>query len=578
MESNVPLIVTILLQATVILLCLLFIYRLFQLYRIYVSKTHLESAFDSIDDPLAIVSNDYHIQRVNRAYAALVGDSFTELIGKRCYTVLRGRSSPCEDCRLPRVLSTGMKQYVSHSPHPKLPERRTLSFTFYPFLEKNGKRLCVVEHIRDITELENLRRDLEERNRVLEETGQNLRKAQREIKDELDLARQVQQGTLPKSVPEYEPLKLDFAYQPIESVGGDVYDFVPLPGNRLGIFIGDASGHGLSSAFVSTISKMLLKSHSLDDVTVDELLVRMNRDLLENVNTSHYLTCWWGIYDPQDNSLTYARAGHPVPILIRESGEIRVLDASGTFAGIIEDPRYERRKVFLRKGDRCYMFTDGIYEVTDKMSDGTKMLGYKRFREIVASANRRPFPELISTIKGGLGDFLYEDDYTLITMEINHEGVRKLPDHLPGFTPTDIISQLTVRTMEELEPWLPSIARTMSKRGFAKSDTEVVTRGITILTAGALAHGDERHAGTTATLTYTIDDTVVKAAIAGENKGFAPAAEGAERKRRTAADLDFVRENTDTMGWSEDGAAVYFVKKRGTGVTPASPSGDEEGA
>jgi sigma-B regulation protein RsbU (phosphoserine phosphatase) len=557
MDSNLPLVVTILLQAAIILLCLLFIYRLFQLYRIYVSKTHLESAFDSIDDPLAIVSNDYHIQRVNRAYAALVGDSFTELIGKHCYTVLRGRPTPCEDCRLAKVLSTGMKQYVSQSPHPKLPDTRTLSFTFYPFLEKNGKRLSVVEHVRDITELEELRRGLEERNRILEETGQNLRRAQRDIRDELDLARQVQQGTLPTKPPDHDALRINQAYQPIESVGGDVYDYVRLPGNRLGLFVGDASGHGLSSAYVSTIAKMLLNHHSSEDLPVEELLDRMNRDLLENINTSHYLTCWWGIFDPHDNSLTYARAGHPTPILIHKNGEAITLDGSGTFAGIIDTPQYERRKVFLHKGDRCYLFTDGIYEVIDKMSDGTSMLGYQRFYDIVTTTNRLAFDELIPAIKGRLGDYLYEDDYTLITMEVTSEGLREMPDTLPGFALTDVISLLTLRSMEEAEGWLPVISRTMAKCGFPDTLTEQTCRAITELVSNAFTHGNTNDRPKNVTLAYSIEQTGVKVAVTGEQ----PQSDRTriERSPRRAP-LPFIEEFADSFGHTDKGDVVYFTK------------------
>ncbi|MBD3344551.1 MAG: SpoIIE family protein phosphatase [Chitinivibrionales bacterium] len=393
-------------------------YKRYPMHLIVKSKTHLQTTFDSIDDPLSIIDKDYTLIRVNKSYASLVGYNFKQALGQKCYHVLRKRNEPCLDCKMKRVLGYKNKQITERSPHPVHPNDGVISITFYPFNDTKGSDNAVVEHIRDITELERLKGHLEEQNAVLAQATDKLRKANDHTREELDLARQIQLGIMPRHIPEIPGLKIAATYHPVESVGGDLYDFISFSDSKLGVFIGDASGHGLASSFIGTISKIVLYNHTKQEMPASGLFDRMNKDLLHNIHTGHYVTSFWGVIDLTDNSITYARAGHPKPVVISEQQDLNILSASGTFLGIIDNPEYEQNTYHFQKGDRLYLFTDGIYEVMGEQQEHKKgVLGYKKFQDILLSCNQLPFPKVIPGIEQQLCQYIYEDDYTLIVIE-----------------------------------------------------------------------------------------------------------------------------------------------------------------
>lgn len=396
------------------------LYRKFPIHLIYRSKIHLQATFDSINDALAIIDDHYIIHRVNSAYARLVGRRFPDILFKKCYEVLRGRCEPCTDCRMAEVLRKHKELVTERSPHPSHPESGAVSLTFYPFVFSKQETSGVVEHIRDITTLERLKSELEHQNLTLSETTRSLEKEQARTREELELARKIQLGIMPQQVPELPGLRIAATYRPVEEVGGDLYDFISFGPEELGIFIGDASGHGLASAFIATICKMTLYSHSRDQLTPSELMHRLNRDLMRHIRSGHYLTGFWGMLNLRRGTFWYTRAGHPGPVLISRNQEVTLLKSVGTFVGILDNPKYEEKEVNFRTGDRLYLFTDGIYEVMHEQSaSDERVLGYKRFQEILLSCNDAPFDELIPRIQKRLSHFTYEDDYTLIVLEYN---------------------------------------------------------------------------------------------------------------------------------------------------------------
>jgi sigma-B regulation protein RsbU (phosphoserine phosphatase) len=399
------------------------VYRRFPVHKIYRSKIHLESSFDSIDDPVAVVNDQFRVVRANRAYATFVDRPITALHDQHCYALLRGRDEPCADCRLTETLESKRRQYVSQSPHPRK-GGGSISLTFFPFWTRKGTTATpsIVEHVRDTTELEQLKANLERKNRLLEQTTEELTDAQATLYQEIDLARQVQQNIFPKTIPPMPGIRIALTYHPIESIGGDFYDFIPLSETRLGIFIGDASGHGLPAAFVSTLAKMSLYYCAKNDLQPADLLTAMNLDLARNIRTGHYLTCFYGIFDTATNLLTFARAGHPKPLVIGADGATEVLKSPGTLLGILESYRFQQETYQCRLGDRLYLFTDGVFVATIDKGVPQQAFDANRFHEIVGKHNHLPYSEVIPAISEELSHFVYEDDYTLIVIEVTGDG------------------------------------------------------------------------------------------------------------------------------------------------------------
>ncbi len=395
------------------------LYRTFPVGAIYKSKTHLEHAFDSFDDPLAVIDGSYVLRRVNRAYTLLVGRDYSSCLGKRCYAVLRGSSEPCEDCRMPQTLRSRNRQVVTHSPHPSGGADAWISLTFFPFSGRDQQSPpAVVEHVRDITELEELRDRLQNKNLLLERTSEELREAQATLMTEIDMAREVQESVLPKVLPEVEGLLLDVLYQPVESVGGDMYDIIPFRNGRTGIFIGDASGHGLPAAFVSTMAKMSLYHHTRQELESSDLLQRINVDIASNIRTSHYLTCVWCTFDSAEGTLRYVRAGHPRPIVVKPGGDTLELDAPGSLVGILDRVSFTERTYQCTKGERIFLFTDGVFAPPEGASMKSITQSIDPFRDLLASCASMPFKDVIPWLRAELAKETREDDYTVLVMEV----------------------------------------------------------------------------------------------------------------------------------------------------------------
>lgn len=418
----IPLSLLIIIAATLFALAvaIAIAYWKFPLHLIYKSKVGYESMLDAVNDPLAVVSGDYVVQRANRAYFSLVAGSFKSSIGERCYALLRGRSEPCTDCRMSHALAHQKQEVVERSPHPSGKGTIRLSFSPFALDTESQNAHHVIEHIRDISVLEQLKSDLEEKNKTLAQAMRTLKQAQRNIREDLRLARQIQEGILPKSAPQFKGFSISLTYHPVADVGGDLYDFLSVTPEKLGVFVGDASGHGLASSLIGTISKMSLFNNSKQEMPPHDIITAINRDLYMNIQTNHYLTCFLGFFDQVQQSFTYSRAGHPIPVVLRKDGTILTLNSAGTFAGVIEDAAFEEATFTYRKGDRFFIFTDGIYEV-QKLEEN--YFGYDKFVKVLGSMHGVPFNEIIPRIEERFSEYTYNDDYTLIVIEVNDDPI-----------------------------------------------------------------------------------------------------------------------------------------------------------
>jgi serine phosphatase RsbU (regulator of sigma subunit) len=166
------------------------------------------------------------------------------------------------------------------------------------------------------------------------EVSENLvqEKHERElVEQELRVARSIQQASLPKEVPQLQGWKISPYYRPAREVGGDFYDFHPLPEGRLGVVVGDATGKGVPAALVmsTTCGMLQLAAQALDSSSPGEVLERVNETLLARIPLNVFVTCFYAILDPKRASLSYANAGHDLPYLRRRGGDCEELRARG---------------------------------------------------------------------------------------------------------------------------------------------------------------------------------------------------------------------------------------------------------
>jgi sigma-B regulation protein RsbU (phosphoserine phosphatase) len=149
-----------------------------------------------------------------------------------------------------------------------------------------------------------------------ERLDEEMRERER-VEQEMRVARTIQQANLPKEVPTLEGWKIAPHCQPAREVGGDFYDFHYLSEGRLGLVVGDATGKGVPAALIMTGVCAFLGgvAAALGSSSPGEVLARVNEALLARIAPNLFVTCFYAVLDPNSGSLTYANAGHSLPLL-----------------------------------------------------------------------------------------------------------------------------------------------------------------------------------------------------------------------------------------------------------------------
>jgi serine phosphatase RsbU (regulator of sigma subunit) len=235
------------------------------------------------------------------------------------------------------------------------------------------------------------------------------------IEQELHVARRIQQELLPEATPELDGWRIAAYYGPAREVGGDFYDFLEFPDGRLGLVVGDATGHGMPAALVMATTRGMLRAVVQSLESPGEVLARVNEALVADIPPSTFVTCFYGVLDPRDGHLSYANAGHNLPCR-RHSGQAEELRARGMPLGLMPGMRYEEKDTILTSGDSTLFYSDGLVEAHDPQGE---MFGFPRLRELVAGhGEERSLGDfLLKQLYSFVGeDWEQEDDITLVTL------------------------------------------------------------------------------------------------------------------------------------------------------------------
>jgi serine phosphatase RsbU (regulator of sigma subunit)/predicted ester cyclase len=236
------------------------------------------------------------------------------------------------------------------------------------------------------------------------------------IEQELQVARSIQQASLPKEVPQLEGWRITPIYQPAREVGGDFYDFHLLSEGRLGVVVGDATGKGVPAALVMATTCGMLRLAAQSYASPGEMLQRVNEALFPSIPANMFVTCLYGVLDPKSGRFTYANAGHDLPYLWHGGGDCEELRARGMPLGLMPGMSYEQRETILRTGEAAFFYSDGLVEAHDPEGE---MFGFPRLQTLIAehgedkSLEATLLEELYSFVGEG---WEQEDDITLLTL------------------------------------------------------------------------------------------------------------------------------------------------------------------
>jgi serine phosphatase RsbU (regulator of sigma subunit) len=236
------------------------------------------------------------------------------------------------------------------------------------------------------------------------------------IEQELQVAQRIQRELLPEATPELDGWQIAAYYGPAREVGGDFYDFLEFPDGRLGLVVGDATGHGMPAALVMATTRGMLRAVVQSLESPGEVLARVNEALVADVPPSTFVTCFYGILEPKSGHLVYANAGHDLPYLWH-GGAAEELRARGMPLGLMPGMGYEEKEITLKRGEGVLFYSDGLVEAHDPHYE---MFGFPRLRALLADHGEER--SLVEYLMEELSSFTgqsweQEDDITLMTLQ-----------------------------------------------------------------------------------------------------------------------------------------------------------------
>ncbi|MDR1811286.1 MAG: PP2C family protein-serine/threonine phosphatase [Candidatus Fibromonas sp.] len=277
----------------------------------------------------------------------------------------------------------------------------------------------IVAHAGLIMESFSTHEALRKANEKLKTIYEELQKAHRLLKVDLQQASLIQQQLLPSSFP--KGLSDVFAdYKANLEVGGDYYDCFELENGVIALVVADVSGHGTAAAMMMSMFKIMLKSSPLNGISPAQTLKDINKTLVTEIDSGKFITVFYAIWQKDTRKLIYTNAGHnPVPLINKQTGEIELLKSSGLFIGIMPDITIEDKVLNLGGDYRINLYTDGINEA---MNSAKEQFGHKRIYDLMRNTINGSCKEFVESLLKKVDDFCEEneliDDATILVCDL----------------------------------------------------------------------------------------------------------------------------------------------------------------
>jgi len=200
------------------------------------------------------------------------------------------------------------------------------------------------------------------------------------VRDELEVARQLQRDLLPTTAPDLPGYRIAHSYRTANEIGGDYYDFFNLPGDRFVLVIGDASGHGMAAGLLMATANAALKLATEVDPAPERVASLLNRVLVRTGDRRAFMSLFYGVLTPDTGFIEFVCAGHPFPLLRRASGEIEELGRGSFPLGLRDGLESSAATVTLESGDLLLLYSDGLPEATNSAGEA---FGYDALRQLL---------------------------------------------------------------------------------------------------------------------------------------------------------------------------------------------------
>jgi serine phosphatase RsbU (regulator of sigma subunit)/anti-sigma regulatory factor (Ser/Thr protein kinase) len=249
------------------------------------------------------------------------------------------------------------------------------------------------------------------------------------FQQEMQLVQLIQQNFLPQRLPDVARWQLDAIYRPAQEVGGDFYDVIELEDGRLGLLVADVTDKGVAAGFVMASARSILRAAVQRLVEPGAVLQRVNDQLYPDMPPNMFVTCLYGVLEPDTGRFRFANAGHNLPCVQTDEGAVEVR-ATGMPLGLMPDMAYEEAEITIEPGRALLLYSDAIPEA--HAPDG-QMFSFGRVLDTVggAPASDALIAHVLGTLAAFTGDdWEQEDDITVVA-------AYRLPTGTSGHPPPD---------------------------------------------------------------------------------------------------------------------------------------------
>jgi phosphoserine phosphatase RsbU/P len=240
-----------------------------------------------------------------------------------------------------------------------------------------------------------------------------------EQEHEIAEARAIQEGFLPKEIPQLRGYEIAGAWQSARVVGGDYFDVLPFDEQTRGLCIADVAGKGMPAAMLMSNLQAAVRGLASVSLAPDELCLRLNALLCRNMASDRFVTFFYAQLDGASRELKYANAGHNPPFVVHRDGSHARLTEGGGILGIFPNQAFKLGWAQLEPGDRVVLFTDGV---TEAWNSEEEEFGDARLLRVVQE-NRAlsavEMQEKILQVVSGFGGTSWHDDATLLVVAVD---------------------------------------------------------------------------------------------------------------------------------------------------------------
>ena len=242
-----------------------------------------------------------------------------------------------------------------------------------------------------------------------------------QVQRDLDLAREMQQGLLPKQFPGREQapgVEIFARLDPAKEVSGDLYDFFPVEPGKLCFVVGDVSGKGVAAGLFMAVTRTLIRATAAPGREPLEILKKVNAQLCAENPANLFVTMILGMVETSTGRMVYGQGGHNPPILIPVQGDPIYEPSGGMPLGVFEDAKFGQRQLELKTGETLLVYTDGV---TEAMNPKRELFGEARLQEAVRGQARLAPESLTQRVVGEVARFASgaepSDDITLLAIK-----------------------------------------------------------------------------------------------------------------------------------------------------------------